>query len=364
MSYGKGKILIFRRLIMINPEILSDEEKDQVIYLCQSLIQSESYSGKEDEVAKKIKEYAGKHDFDDVSVDSMGNVLLTMEGKKDGPTVLFDGHIDTVPVDRESWDRNPFSGEIVDGKIYGRGSSDMKGAVGAMISASINFANETKKDFPGKIVVSCSVHEERFEGVSTRSVSEIVKPDYVVIGEATNLNLNRGQRGRAEIIVETYGESVHSSNPKEGINAVTSMMNLLQEIHQLPVNNNEVLGDGILELTDIISSPYPGASVVPSKCKVTFDRRLLVNETKESTLAPIKKLIKDLKEKNNEFKGDAYYSTGEDVCYTGEKISSERFFPAWLYNKTDSFVENTYKALKELNSNTELCHYSFCTNGS
>src|SRR5699024_3994149 len=315
-------------------------------YLCQELVRTKSYSGEEQKVADKIKDYAKKNNFDDVSVDKLGNVLLTMKGKREGPTVLFDGHIDTVPVNSEKWDVDPFSGEIIDDKIYGRGSSDMKGALSAMISASINFANETEKDFPGKVVVSCSVHDERFEGVSTRNVSDIVKPDYVVIGEATNLNLNRGQRGRAEIIVETYRKSVHSSNPKEGTNAVINMVNLLKEIENLHVSENKVLGEGILELTDIISSPYPGASVVPSNCKVTFDRRLLVNETKESTLEPIKQLIESFKKNNENFQAEVYYSAGEDVCYTGSKIESERFFPAWLFEKNEYFVQNAFEALQ------------------
>lgn len=349
---------------MINIILLSNEQKDQVIYLCQELVQTKSYSGEEKEVADKIKKYARKHDFDDVSIDVMGNVLLTMEGESEGPTILFDGHIDTVPVNPEKWVKNPFSGEISNDRIHGRGTSDMKGAVSAMISACINFAKETKKEFPGKIVVSCSVHEERFEGVATRNVSSIVKPDYVVIGEATNLNLNRGQRGRAEIIVETYGKSAHSSNPKEGINAVTNMMSLLNEINNLPVSHNEVLGEGILELTDIISSPYPGASVVPSKCEVTYDRRLLVNETKESVLKPIEELIEKLKINNEYFDAKAYYSAGEDTCYTGEKIESERYFPAWLFNENKSFIKDTFAALKQINEDTELQHYSFCTNGS
>lgn len=349
---------------MIDVDLLSNEQKDQVIYLCQELVKIQSYSGEEKKVAEKIEKYAHKNNFDEVSIDNMGNVLLTMNGEDDGPTILFDGHIDTVPVNIDKWDRSPFSGEIEEGKIHGRGSSDMKGAVSAMISATINFASETNKNFPGKIVVSCSVHEERFEGVATRNVSKIVNPDYVVIGEATNLNLNRGQRGRAEIVIETYGKSAHSSNPKEGINAVIHMTNLVKEINKLPVTNNNVLGDGILELTDIISSPYPGASVVPSKCTVTYDRRLLVNETKESVLDPINKLIGKLKRENNDFDAKAYYSSGEDVCYTGEKIASERFFSAWLYDEDESFVQNTFNALKELNEETELSHYSFCTNGS
>ena len=169
--------------------MLSDTRKQRVIDLCQSLVRLKSYSGEEHLVAEQIQLYANQNGFDDVVVDEYGNVILFMIGNQQGPTVLFDGHIDTVPVQSDQWTMNPFAGEIKDGKIYGRGTSDMKGAVSAMISASMNFAEETGKNFPGKIVVSCSVHEECFEGVATRRVSKLIQPDFVVIGEATELKL-------------------------------------------------------------------------------------------------------------------------------------------------------------------------------
>ncbi|HBE8939453.1 TPA: peptidase dimerization domain-containing protein, partial [Clostridioides difficile] len=77
-----------------------------------------------------------------------------------------------------------------------------------------------------------------------------------------------------EIVVETFGKPAHSANPEKGINAVYKMANVIQKIQQLVPPTHPVLGDGILVLTDIKSSPYPGASVVPDYCKATFDRRL------------------------------------------------------------------------------------------
>ncbi|WP_438315383.1 YgeY family selenium metabolism-linked hydrolase [Sporosarcina sp. FA9] len=344
--------------------MLTENQRHSVIELCQELVRVTSYSGEEKEVAEKITEYAHLNNFDDVVTDDFGNVMLIMNGNQDGPIVLFDGHIDTVSVQKENWTVEPFSGEIKDGKIYGRGTSDMKGAVSAMISAAINFAEETNKSFPGKIVISCSVHEECFEGVATRKVNEYIKPDYVVIGEATNLNLNRGQRGRAEIVVESFGVSAHSSNPEAGVNAVYKMMKLVNAIQKLSISEDDVLGKGILELTDIKSSPYPGSSVVPSYCRVTFDRRLLVNETRESVLKPIHDLIEKLKSEDCDFNAKASFTSGEENCYTGAIIHAERFFPGWLYDENEKFVKNTFENLKKVHSEIKISHYSFCTNGS
>ncbi|ERI04952.1 hypothetical protein HF838_19295 [Aneurinibacillus aneurinilyticus] len=89
------------------------------------------------------------------------------------------------------------------------------------------------------------------------------------------------------------------------------MMKLISAIRELPVLEHEVMGQGILELTDIKSSPYPGASVVPSlctACTAAFERRLLVGETKESVLAPIIKLIDKLQSEDQDFRATAGYT--------------------------------------------------------
>lgn len=344
--------------------MLSEKRTREIVELCQSLVRIQSYSGEEEGVASHIEAYAKQRGFDEVIVDEYGSVMLVMKGDQPGPTVLFDGHMDTVPIRREQWTVDPFSGEIKDGKIFGRGASDMKGALSAMISASIQFAEDTGKSFPGTVVVSCSVHEECFEGVATRRVSELMTPDYVVIGEPTHLKLNRGQRGRAEIVIETIGKPAHSAHPSKGINAVYQMMKLISAIHELPVIEHEVLGQGILELTDIKSSPYPGASVVPSLCTATFDRRLLVGETRESVLAPIQNVIDQLQQEDPAFRATVRYARGEERCYTGAVICDERFFPGWLFDDQEDFVRAAYQELASIGIQAEISHYSACTNGS
>ena len=247
--------------------MLTKEREHQVIELCRKLIQQKSYSGHEDGVAGVLKEELPKLGFDSVTVDKYGNVIGCIKGKKPGKKLLFDGHIDTVPVtDETEWKYPPFAAEIHDGKIYGRGTSDMKGAVAAFVSAAANFAADTDKNFAGELYIAGVVHEECFEGVAAREISAAVKPDYVVIGEASALNLKVGQRGRGEIVVETFGKPCHSANPEKGINAVYKMAKVIEAIRTLTPTHHPVLGDGILELTDIKSSPYPGASAVPEYC--------------------------------------------------------------------------------------------------
>ncbi len=345
--------------------MLTEERKEQVTQFVQDLIRIPSYSGEEGEVVKCIKEELTKLGYDDCFVDDYGNVIGHIKGNRPGKSILYDAHIDTVPViDPSVWTQDPFGGEIVDGKIYGRGTTDMKGSFAAMAIAAAAFSQDVKKDFAGDIYVAGVVHEECFEGVAARKISERVKPDYVVIGEASELNLKIGQRGRAEIIVETFGVPAHSANPDKGVNAVYHMGKVIERIRELEMTHQEGLGYGILELTDIKSSPYPGASVVPDYCRVTYDRRLLVGEKKEDVLKPIQDLLLQMVKEDPTLKAKVSYAVGEEKCYTGSTIQGERFFPGWLYDEKDEFVQKAYEALKMSGLDPEITQYSFCTNGS
>lgn len=339
--------------------------KLNAVELTQKLVRRQSYSGNEKGVSEELTKFFKENGFDDVHVDKYGNTIGHIKGSKPGPKIVFDGHMDTVPVTDESeWQYPPFEAEIHDGKIYGRGTSDMKGALASMAVAASNFKEKTGGDFAGEIFVAGIVHEECFEGVAAREVSAYAKPDYVIIGEASNCNVKIGQRGRAEIKIEVLGKPAHSANPEKGINAVYKMCKVIEAIKTLKPTHHDRLGDGILELVDIKSSPFPGASVVPEKCVATYDRRLLVNETKESVLAPINELLEKLMKEDSELKVRAYYTKADEKCFTGEIIEGERFFPGWIFDEDEDWVEKVVAKLKDKGQTPEITQYNFCTNGS
>lgn len=342
---------------------MDEKKQEELIQVCQRLIQAKSYSGEEDIVVSEIKSLFESYRYDEIIIDDYGSIIGKIKGTQPGPKILLDAHIDTVIVDDYSkWTKNPFGGDIEDGKIYGRGTSDMKGALSAMIVAGAYFIEH--RDFPGEVYIAGVVHEECFEGIAARSISKYIKPDYVVIGEASELNIKCGQRGRAEIVLETFGKPAHSANPEKGINAVYAAAKLINAIQEIPCNTHEILGKGILELTDIKSSPYPGASVVPDYCKITYDRRLLVGETQDEVLDPLKEKIKENSDKYSTIQAHVHFAEGKEKCHTGNVIEGVRFFPAWLYDKDADFVQAADKALKVIGMNPEITQYSFCTNGS
>lgn len=345
---------------------MTEKWDDKVIALAQDLIRCKSYSGEEERTVSALKDYMEKTGvYDDVTTDVYGNIIGHIKGSRPGLKLLFDGHVDTVPVGNPAdWKHDPFAAVVEDGKLYGRGAADMKGAVAAFTVAGERFAKETGKDFAGDIYIAGVVHEECFEGVAARKISEQVKPDVVVIGEASELNIKTGQRGRAEIVVETFGVPAHSANPEKGVNAVYKMCKAIQAIREITPPVQDRLGKGILELTDVKSSPYPGASVVPEYCRATYDRRLLVGETKESVLAPVIEKLEQLKTADPQFQFRVSYAEGRERCYTGNEITGERFFPGWLFGEKDDFVVKIKDELENMGFHPAVTTYNFCTNGS
>ena len=345
--------------------MLNEQRRDALTELCRILIRTSSVTGTEKKVALLICDNMKAAGFDDAWIDGQGNVVGKVNGTGGGKTVLMDGHMDTVEVsDPAKWQYAPFGAETNDGRIYGRGAADMKGALSAMIMAAGWLAQDKRP--AGDVYVTATAMEEVAEGCSLSYIIDSVRPDVVVIGEATMLNLNIGQRGRGEVVLRTKGKTAHSSNPDVGINAVCKMMALLNEVRDIPVPHHEALGDGIMELTDIISSPYPGASVVPDLCSVTFDRRLLLGETEETVLAPIRARISELAKADSKLDAEAAIAGIDLEFYTGYKTRHSKFAPAWYLDreKNAGLIDASMKALRVAGLDPKVSTYKFCTNGS
>lgn len=339
--------------------------EDELVAFLKGAIRIPSLSGQEGDMVAYFKNRMLALGFDSVQTLRYGSIVGHIKGSRPGKRILFDGHIDTVPVvDGNAWTHDPFGGEVSEGKVWGRGTSDMKGGDCAMIAAVGDFAREKGRGFAGDLFVSCTVQEERFEGVSSREVSSFVRPDCVIIGEATDLKVNIGQRGRAEIVVETEGKSCHSSNPEKGVNAVYGMMEVVEELGKRRIPEHPLLGKGILELTDIISSPYPGASVVPRTCTATFDRRVLVGEDEQSILDDVRDAVLRVKKQDPKLRAGVRLAEGEAICLDGEKIEGKRYFAPWIIDRGHPLVVKARKGLRSAGLDDGLSHYSFCTNGS
>lgn len=322
------------------------------------LIRTPSPSGQEDGVARLVFEEMAKLGFK-VQIDAFGNVIGTVSAGP-GPTVLLDAHMDTVGVSSpELWTRNPW-GERVGDRIYGRGAMDMKGPLAAAIYGIAALRGCLER---GTVAVSATVAEELVEGPALARVAERLRPDFVVICEATSLKLARGQRGRAEVRVEVFGKPTHSSRPELGVNAAEAMVDVVRALRELQPPRHPVLGPGILALTDVKSEPYPGLSVVPDYCLATYDRRTLPGELEDDILQPIRALAERALEGSG---ARAQVAIAEDdfETYTGQRIAAPNFAPAWFFDEDAPIVTGAVEGLRQAGIVPELSHYAFCTNGS
>jgi len=328
-----------------------------LISFTQRLIRQPSFSCEEGPVTQIVLDEMKRLDYDRAWADENGSAIGLIEGAQPGPTLLFDAHTDTVGIAPGSvWTRDPFGAEISDSFLYGRGAADMKGALAAMVHAA---ASLDKSKLAGKVVVSASVMEEVYEGGALKTVMDEVMPDFVVIGEASELNLVRGGRGRAEIHLEAIGKPSHSSSPHLGVNAIHLMMKVIQAVDKIQLGEHPLLGPAILALTDIISEPYPAYSVIPARCKATYDRRLLPGETVEDVLGTITSLPEL---KNIRF--NARIAEGEHPAYTGKVLTCNKFFPAWELEENHPFVQSALSGLRASGLKPEMTAYRFCTNAA
>jgi putative selenium metabolism hydrolase len=333
---------------------------EEAVGLCRELIREKSPSGREAEVASLISGSMRKLGYDRVEIDEVGNVVgIVGGGEEISPIILFDGHMDTVGEGLLSnWRYDPYSAAIADGIIYGRGASDMKAGLAAMIVAC-PLIKEHLRNGRDSIAMACVVHEEDCEGFGVKKIIERYgRPKYVILGEATNLTLAIGHRGRVELEIETKGRTAHGSNPGEGVNAIYRMIPVIQRIKaEEEAQLHPFLGYSSKSVNRIWCSPDE-APVVPDSCTIVLDRRILLGETRQSILSEGLRYLGDID-------GEARIARRRITCYTGYSEVVEQFFPAWMLSPGDKIVE-TVKALLRFahKRDISISKWSFSTDGA
>jgi putative selenium metabolism hydrolase len=337
-------------------------DRQQLIDLTTSFVSHPSLPGEERAVAEAIRDAAQARDFDEVLTDDFGNVVAIRRAPNGSGTILFDAHIDTVsPGNHDHWSADPFTVQQRDGHLVGRGVADMKGSAAAMI---IGISEIPRESLSADIIVSCSVCEEAVEGVALGRVLDHHPADIVVIGESTECELAIGQRGRGELLVETFGTAAHSSTPHLGVNAVKHMSRVITRLSQIEPPHHPRLGYGVMEVTDVMSNPYPGLSVIPEHCAATFDRRLLVGEMEDDLLSEIESVLNELRAEIDDLNVRVSIPSTDVMTYPGTPLIAPKFSPAWLFEEDHPAVRAALSALEQAGLGTTTRTYSFCTNGS
>jgi putative selenium metabolism hydrolase len=319
-------------------------QRESIVRFMREICAIPSIMGQIGAVGQRVIEELQRLGYDEARFDRMGNVVGRIGI---GPRVLlYDSHLDTVDVgDRADWDWDPFEGKVEDGVLFARGAGDEKQSTPGMI-----YGLALARDLgllQGYTVYYFGNMEEDCDGQCCQVLLEVekIKPDFVVVGEPTEMNVYRGHKGRVELKVVAKGRSAHAASNELGDNAIYKLLTVIGGVRELnhQLHIDPFLGQGRITVS-IIQSRSPSLNAVPDECTLYIDRRLTFGETKEQALAQVQALIP---------RDDRQAITVEIMhyaapSYTGFVYPVEKYFPAWALAEDHPLVQAGLRASERL----------------
>jgi putative selenium metabolism hydrolase len=304
------------------------------VSLLQALIRAPSPSGREAAAADVYLSALVALGFD-CSRDPAGNVIGVLE-RGEGPTVMLNGHLDTVATgEPEAWPHPPLAGEVAQGRVWGRGAVDMKGALACMALAGRDAADD---GFSGTLVIAGVVQEE-VGGLGARYLAEHLRADVVVVGEPSSLRLMLGHRGRVEVEATFPGKIAHAARNELGENALYYAADFLQRLRELELPAGGPLGGSSVTPTRLATFPE-SVNVVPGRAVLTLDYRTIPGDEAKAILARLAALAPEA----------SFVVPLEDArSESGEvRMQFPRIAPAYAVPAGDPWVERAREALGEV----------------
>jgi putative selenium metabolism hydrolase len=357
---------------MPSPEVIQQlqekiqSQRDQIIRFMREICAFPSMESNIEDVGKRIGAEMKALHFDEVRFDKMGNIMGRIGiGKK---VIVFDSHIDTVGIgDPHEWKWDPFEGKVEDGVLYARGACDEKGSTPGMV-----YGLSAARDLgllEGWTAWYFGNMEEWCDGIAPNAFVEVdpgIRPDFVVIGEPTKMNVYRGHKGRIELKIVATGRSAHAATHYLGDNAVYKMHALISEIQELDrrmrfgMFSHPVLGHASITVTDAFARTN-SLNAVPNLFTIFIDHRVTLSESREDALKTVRGLIADYMREEIKVE-ELYYDT---PSYTGFTFPLDKFFPAWFAEESHPFVQAGQRTIKDLwGVSRPSGTWDFSTNGT
>ena len=248
--------------------------------------------------------------------------VLARVGSKGGYELVFNSHMDTVPIGEEkAWRVDPFGGQIIDDELYGRGSADAKGCLAGMIMAAKALKEAGVELKRGHLVLNPVGDEETLglQGAKWILDQGLIRPDGVIIGEITTNKIAIAHKGILWLKLVTHGRTAHASTPWEGVNAIDKMVDLLAAIRsevgtRLAARRHPLTPPPSMNL-GIINGGVK-TNVVADRCEAIIDRRLLPNETVEDARQEFIEVIRKVQSKDPTFQAEL------EVIVTGSPLET------------------------------------------
>ena len=272
--------------------------KKELVDLTIQLVQTptENPPGNEKAAAQFLKPLLTKMGFKTKKVLSpKGRLNLMAERRwgRGGRTLIFNGHLDVVPAgDPSQWKYPPFQGKLSKGRIYGRGASDMKSGIASFIHALSTIGRSKIRLRQGAVVLHLVSDEESHghQGTGFLSQQGGIRGDAVLVGEPTDLQPVIAQKGALWLRISTLGKSAHGSRPHMGVNAVEKMMKVMERLSSIRLEKEHpLLGKPTLSIGTIRGGTK--INIVPDRCEIEVDRRMLPGEKKEEVLKQMEETL-------------------------------------------------------------------------
>jgi acetylornithine deacetylase/succinyl-diaminopimelate desuccinylase family protein len=230
-------------------------------------------------------------EFQNVSANRPNFITRVSPSGKIKRRILLAPHLDTVPAASEK----QFTPAKKNGRIYGRGACDTKGSVAAMLSALFAIANDANRPKQTEIIFAGLIDEEDGQRGSRALADSGLKADLAIVGEPTELKIVTAHKGSLWLQLETRGKAAHGSTPHLGKNAVHEMARIVDLLEtkyaaQLRRRRHKLLGHATISVGTISGGTQP--NIVPDKCLISADRRILPGETEQSVRREILQLLR------------------------------------------------------------------------
>ncbi|MBI3741483.1 MAG: YgeY family selenium metabolism-linked hydrolase [Chloroflexi bacterium] len=342
-------------------------QRDDIIKFFRDMCAIPSMNSQLKQVGERVGAEMTRLKFDEVRFDQMGNILGRI-----GPSpslrmarvIVYDSHIDTVGIgDPASWQWDPFKGKIENGILFARGACDEKGSTPGMVyglalARDLGWLDGFTAYYFGNM-------EEWCDGIAPNTFVEVdpkVRPDFVVVGEPTKMQVYRGHKGRVELKIAAKGKSAHAASNFLGDNAIYKLLDIIAGIRDLDatLHTDAFLGKGTVTVSDMKVSTV-SINAVPDEATIFIDRRVTFGETKEQAVAQINALIPN--DQRDKIKLEELFY--DEPSYTGFKFPVDKYYPAWALEENHPLVEAGQKTIQALWNETRATgKWSFSTNGT
>ena len=334
-----------------------NQDREAIIGFLREICAIPSVENQIRQCGERVADEMRRLGYDDVFWDKMGNIVGKIgDGDK---VLLYDSHIDTVGVgDPDEWKWDPFQGKVENGVLYARGACDEKGSTPGMIYG-LAIARELGL-LDGVTAYYFGNMEEWNDGQAPNAFVETegVKPDFVVIGEPTKMQIYRGHKGRVEFKIVAKGRSAHAASNYLGDNAIYKLLPIIERISHIEpqLGDHDFLGQGRITVTDM-NVKTPSINAVPDEATIYVDRRITFGEEPQAELERLRDIIGERSDIHAEI------LVYDEPSYTGFVMPLDKIYPAWAFEEDEPIVAAGLRAAEALYGPTDTGKWDFSTNG-